>query len=271
MPTITVNGAALHHEVSGSGSPVVLVHGSWSDHTTWYLVRPALSERHTVVAYDRRGHGRSDRPAGTGPRRVEEDDLAALVEALDLGPVDVVGTSYGGAVALGLAARRPDLVGRVSAHEPPLVGATAGTPAAPLAAAVLAVVESIAHDLRRGDLPGGAQRFVDEVALGPGAWTMLPDVARQTMVASAPAFLDMLADPAWAAPTAPADPATPVLLTEGAASPAALPAIVAAVAATTHPHADRHTFGGAGHVPHGTHPAAFVARIEAFLTGARVG
>jgi pimeloyl-ACP methyl ester carboxylesterase len=53
-----------------------------------------LAEHFRVVAYDRRGHSRSERPARGWTRRDNEDDLIALVEALDLAPAHVVGNSY---------------------------------------------------------------------------------------------------------------------------------------------------------------------------------
>ena len=66
MPTAHVNGVDLFHAVSGSGEPLVLVHGSWIDHHSWDAVVPALSESFRVVAYDRRGDSASERPAGQG-------------------------------------------------------------------------------------------------------------------------------------------------------------------------------------------------------------
>lgn len=43
MPRIAVNGVELFHEVTGGGAPLVLVHGSWSDHDSWAMVLPALA------------------------------------------------------------------------------------------------------------------------------------------------------------------------------------------------------------------------------------
>ena len=65
----------------GEGPTVVLVHGSWTDHRTWALVVPHLSDSYRVVRYDRRGHSRSPW-AEPVPRRQDEDDLAALIEEL---------------------------------------------------------------------------------------------------------------------------------------------------------------------------------------------
>jgi pimeloyl-ACP methyl ester carboxylesterase len=94
----------------GGGSPIVLVHGATADHTTWRTSGPLLAARHTLHAVDRRGRGRSgDPPPGT-PYAIERefDDLANVVDtiAAESGkPVDVVGHSYGGRIALGAALR----------------------------------------------------------------------------------------------------------------------------------------------------------------------
>ena len=61
----------------------------------------------------------------------------------------------------------------------------------------------------------------------------------------------------------------PVLLTDGTGSPTWLPTIVSALAATTYVHADRHTFVGAGHVPHLTHPHDYVAIVDSFIAATR--
>jgi pimeloyl-ACP methyl ester carboxylesterase len=73
-----INGFRCHHEVIGSGEPVVLVHGGWIDSHTWDFVVPSLAEAFQVVTYDRRGHSRSERPTGSGPRATDEADITAL-------------------------------------------------------------------------------------------------------------------------------------------------------------------------------------------------
>ena len=103
----SVNVSRLFYELSGSGDPLVLVHGSWVDHKDWQLVVPSLTKSFRVLTYDRRGHSLSERLLGPGSRREDEEDLAALIEALDLAPARVAAHSFGASIALGLAARRP--------------------------------------------------------------------------------------------------------------------------------------------------------------------
>lgn len=249
----------LNHTLAGSGDPVVLVHGSWSDHTVWDLVAPELARSFTVITCDRRGYGASPggRPAAL---RDQEDDLARLIERLERGPVHLAGTSFGGSIALGLAARRPDLVRAVVAHEPPLAGLVEAIPE--IQAAVATVDEVIAR-IDAGDAGGAARQFVEEVALGPGAWELLPPPMRAMMTGSAAAFRDEQRDPTWnhIAPDALGDISCPVTLTQGDMSPAWFPLIVARVAELV-PHADVHEYPGAGHAPHATHPADWCAHVS---------
>ena len=121
MPTALFNGVKLYYEESGSGQPLVLVHGSWTDLRSWDLVVPSLAERFRVVTYDRRGHSRSERPAGQGSVHEDVADLAAVIESLGLAPAHVIGNSFGGSIVLRLAAERPELFRSLSVHEPPLL------------------------------------------------------------------------------------------------------------------------------------------------------
>lgn len=103
---------------SGSGPPIVLVHGAASDHTTFRVVAPLFERRFTVHAIDRRGRGASgDGPAWSIER--EYEDLRAVVEAVAAepgAPVDVIGHSFGGRVALG-AALQPGHLRRLVVYE----------------------------------------------------------------------------------------------------------------------------------------------------------
>jgi pimeloyl-ACP methyl ester carboxylesterase len=88
---------------SGDGPPLVLIHGTTADHTTFRVVGPSLARRHAVFSIDRRGRGAS---GDTPPYAIEREfeDVVAVVEAVATlagRPVDVLGHSYGGRCALG--------------------------------------------------------------------------------------------------------------------------------------------------------------------------
>jgi pimeloyl-ACP methyl ester carboxylesterase len=113
----TPDGGELHVEECGSGPPVVLLHGHGATLRTFSLMAgPLAAGGRRVIAVDQRGFGRSTPvPAGFGFRGLV-DDAASVLEALDLEDAVVVGHSLGGAVALGLAIHRPEVVDtRVSA------------------------------------------------------------------------------------------------------------------------------------------------------------
>jgi pimeloyl-ACP methyl ester carboxylesterase len=267
MPRRRVNDVDLYYEVTGHGDPLMLVHGSWDDHTTWQAVVPALAASFQVVTYDRRGHSQSERPAAHGSRREDEEDLAALMAALDCAPAHVAGNSFGGSIVLGLASRRPELFRSAIAHEPPLIALVADDrELQPLLQEVQATATSVLEQLAGGDIPGGTRRFVEELALGPGMWAQLPEEARQIAMANAPTFVDEQRDPAWASLDL-ADLvrfARPVLLSRGDQSPPWFSTIVAKLAQAL-PWAEVQTIPGAGHIPHETHPPDYVATLTSFL------
>lgn len=122
MPFATINSVELYYEITGRGEPMVLVHGSWGDHHNWDTVVPLLSQSFHLVTFDRRGHSQSEPGFGQGSFAEDAGDLAGLIEQLDLVPAHVVGNSGGAAIALRLAAKRPDLCNSLVVHEPPLIG-----------------------------------------------------------------------------------------------------------------------------------------------------
>jgi pimeloyl-ACP methyl ester carboxylesterase len=105
---IPVPGAKLVYDEQGAGEPLVLVHGTGAQASTWgRAVGDLAAGGYRVIAYDRRGYGRSvHRPVRD--YRVHVADLAAVVEHVGA-PAHVLGWSSGGSTALALAGERPDL------------------------------------------------------------------------------------------------------------------------------------------------------------------
>jgi pimeloyl-ACP methyl ester carboxylesterase len=100
------HGVTISYDKHGSGPPLVLVHGAFSDHkTNWEFVLPFFSQRFTVYAIARRGRGETD---ATKERRLEDEalDAAALIRSIGE-PVFLLGHSYGAHVALGAASLVP--------------------------------------------------------------------------------------------------------------------------------------------------------------------
>jgi pimeloyl-ACP methyl ester carboxylesterase len=264
VPLVDVNGLRLLAEESGSGDPLVLVYGSWDDRRVWALIEDDLARSFHVVSYDRRGHGGSEDSPEPGSRRDDEDDLAGLMKALDLGPAQVVGNSFGASIALGLAARRPELFRALCAHEPPLMSLAADDP---IVAGVGVRVTAVVEQIERGQAEAAARDFVENVAVGPGAWEMMSDEERAAMVGLAETFAAEQRDPAWA--DIDLDSLSgipfPVLLTHGEESPPFFSKIIARLAEVIE-GAEVSTLSRTGHIPHMTHPAEYVAAIRGFLT-----
>jgi pimeloyl-ACP methyl ester carboxylesterase len=107
---VRAKGLEIAYERVGEGPPLVLVHGAAEDGRVWQPQVAALADEFTVVAWDEPGAGRSsDVPADFGLADYSSC-LAAVIEALALGPAHVAGLSWGGTVVQELYRHRPGLV-----------------------------------------------------------------------------------------------------------------------------------------------------------------
>lgn len=110
MPYQDVRGISLYYEVTGSGPPLLLLHGLGSSTRDWQFQTEAFADRYRVVTLDLRGHGRSDKPPGPYSMPLLARDVARFMEAGGLESAHVVGMSMGGMVGLQLAADHPGRV-----------------------------------------------------------------------------------------------------------------------------------------------------------------
>ena len=112
----SVNGSRLWYESEGKGEPVVLVSGGPGDsHAVFHPFFSRLADRNRIVYYDAFGVGLSDRAASPSEYRFARDveNLEGLRKALGLGPITVLGQSYGGMVAQAYALKYPESVKRL--------------------------------------------------------------------------------------------------------------------------------------------------------------
>lgn len=239
MTWAVIDGLRIRYEIAGQGPPVALVHGSWDEGASWAAVAGALSQKHTVLIYDRRGHGDSDRPDVPGRLRADVDDLEALIEQVGLGPVHLAGLSA-----------TTDLLDEVQRH-----------------------IRSSAELVARSCPEEAARHFVDHVAHHPGTWTRtLTDRDRRLVARNADGWLDRLRDPDR--PPLPiveiAAAHYPVLLTRGGQSPLWAEPIVSELVMRL-PRAEVAVLTEIGHSPHVTHPQRYANVLGGFAQGAGAG
>ncbi len=110
VEVVRTNGLEIAYTRVGAGPPLVLVHGAAEDGRVWRPQLCALSDEFTVVAWDEPGAGRSSDLPDTFGLIDYANCLAALIEALALGPAHVAGISWGGTVVQELYRHRPALI-----------------------------------------------------------------------------------------------------------------------------------------------------------------
>jgi pimeloyl-ACP methyl ester carboxylesterase len=119
---IRANGTEISYVSQGSGAPVVFVHGAVVDLRFWEPQRAAFAKQYRFISYSQRYHGAAVWPDEGRQYSVETHaaDLAGFIKALKLGPVHLVGLSYGGQVAALLATKEPQLLRTLTLAEPAL-------------------------------------------------------------------------------------------------------------------------------------------------------
>ena len=252
----SVDGTRIAAARSGSGPPLILVHGAIGDRTSFRSLEPLLAANHTVVVMDRRGHGRSGDSMSAYSIEQEFEDVAVVAASLD-GPVDLFGHSFGATVCLGAAARTANLR-RLVLYEP--------SPG--IAAASAAFVARLEDLVARGDREGAlALALIEFAGFGPDdleqyraspLWA--PRVAAAHTIPR-----EVRAEEAWV-PTAESVGrlAKPVLLLVGSESPAWARQGAEAIAEVV---ADSRiaVLDGQGHMATVTAPELLAANVEGFL------
>jgi pimeloyl-ACP methyl ester carboxylesterase len=185
MPARVVNGVRLHYEERGQGAPILCIHGGGSSAVIWEEAVKKLARLGRVIAYDRRGCARSERPKPYDRTSVAEqaDDAAALLDALVTEPAVVIGRSYGGAVAVDLALCHPDSVRALILLEGDALG---------LSPAGLEWTKGLRTRMRevadRNGVDAVYEAMIDEV-MGERVWTSFPEEARRVLTENGGALL----------------------------------------------------------------------------------
>jgi pimeloyl-ACP methyl ester carboxylesterase len=184
LRTVAANGYPMAYQEAGTGTPVVLVHGSLSDYRLWRLQVPELAKTHRVFAlslrhyYPEKWDGRGDDFSVTQ----HAHDVAAFIRALQLGKVHLVGHSRGGAVVLNTARHHPELIRTLTLMD--ASGLEALLPDTPegqkRAAEGLALRKKLNENFLSGDLEKAAREFIN--ASAPGAWEKFSAAGKQVVL-----------------------------------------------------------------------------------------
>jgi pimeloyl-ACP methyl ester carboxylesterase len=110
MPFVESNGIKMHYEEQGSGEPLLFIMGLAGNRLAWIPVLPFFKDKYRCIYFDNRGTGQSDAPEGPYSMEQMADDAAGLIDALGIGPVNVIGWSMGGVVLQALCRNHPDKV-----------------------------------------------------------------------------------------------------------------------------------------------------------------
>lgn len=163
--TMSVPGASLYYEVRGSGPTLLLMPGGPADAASFRAIANELAPNFTVVTYDPRGLSHSKLEGQLEGDRIVEifaDDVHRLLGAVTTEKAFVFASSGGAAFALELAARHPEQLATVVAHEPPLPALM------PESARRLAEMEDIVETYRSAGLGPTMQKFMAQTGIRSG-------------------------------------------------------------------------------------------------------
>ena len=186
---VEVNGITMSYVEEGTGEPVVFVHGAVSDARAWGPIRAEISDEHHFIAPTMRYYGTGEWPdAGENFRGATHvDDMAAFIEALDLGPVHLVGWSYGSDVATAAALKNPDLIQSLILFEPSMGNfLPEGDASAAAMEAAGQMFGPVGAAVEEGDAEKATRLLIEGVfQMEPGGFESQPPEAQEMQLANA--------------------------------------------------------------------------------------
>ena len=267
---VVIGDVELHYIEEGSGAPLILLHGGQGDYRSWQLQMKAFASDYRVISYSRRYHYPNNNLSipTNHSAIIDAADLKSFIEALGLGPVHLVGVSYGAFTALAFAIEHPELVRSLALAEPPVLQWAKTT------ARGKALYEdflSTAHEpagkaFAAGDDEAAMRIFINRFD-GPNAFDALPAERRKIVMQNARFFR---------AVTGSSDPfpdlsrkkagqlSMPVLVMRGA-NTKELDILVSEEVVKTIPGAEKAIIPNAGHSSFRQNPSAFNEAVLKFL------
>lgn len=254
---VRANGTTLYTEQAGDGPVLVFVHGMCGDARVWADQVDRLADRYRCITYDRRGHTRSPRTEAVDTVELHSDDLAGLIETLDLAPCVVVGSSGGARIVVDLLRRHPELIQGAVVSEPP-IGALCPD-------AFAAMIGDVAPAVQQAAVTDGPRSAVDAffAALCPGLWTAIDESVKDRYRDNADMLFADLGMPAYQIGEADAAAIdVPVLVVAGAHSHPALRAGARTLAGWLGDA--RFIELDSGHVTYAEQPEEFAGAVDVF-------
>ena len=184
MPHINNHGVSVHYSDTGTGEPVVLLHGVGSSGAQWKRVGVFLPDRFRLIAVNHYGHGKTD-SWPSPPESLTHDDEAKLVQAVieEVGPlVHLVGHSYGGGVALRMVLNGGDKVKSLTLVEPTAMSVLKHAGEISLFEEFRAMATGFLARVADSREEEAWLKVVDDNG-APGTWDSLPDEAKAGLLA----------------------------------------------------------------------------------------
>lgn len=182
-----INGDSLHYIDIGKGEPVIFVHGTLDDYRLWYMQMDTFAKNHRVIAYSRRyaypNRQVSNDSADYSPV-IHAKDLAGFIQSLGLGPVHLVGHSYGAYTALLTTMEHPELVKTLMLGEPPVMPLLQNVPGGDtiINNFVSSSLMPAAEAFRSGNSEKGVSVFLGGVSGDTTLYSKMPQEVRTQMM-----------------------------------------------------------------------------------------
>jgi pimeloyl-ACP methyl ester carboxylesterase len=185
---VSINNTKLTYQEQGRGRPIVFVHGAITDHRIWARQREAVAAHNRFIAVTMRYFGTDPWPdAGANySTKTHTDDLVAFIQTLNVGPVDLIGWSYSGPIALLVAVQHPELVRSLFLDEPATLAFV--TDPVDLKNATQdrgAMAGPAAEALKAGDTAGAVQSLFNGVNGQPDLFDTVPAAVRTVLLDNA--------------------------------------------------------------------------------------
>jgi non-heme chloroperoxidase len=282
LQTALVGDTKLAYHETGTGQPVVFVHGIPTDYRAWNAQVETFSKKYTMVAYSRRLARPNENKQDYAGSTIENNsaDLAGLIRQLGTLPVHLVGHSYGGFTAAYCAATHPELVRSLVLIEPAvstillknrksigqLLSLLLTSPSTALSAASFQrnSLDPCLAAFNRGDYDSALRLNVDGIMNRKNALDQLPEPVQKMMKENQKTVGELAADVPIFDREAASKIIAPTLLIHGTDSPKVLHSIVERLAKAI-PKSEVAIVSGSAHFPHFEKPEEFNSLVLGFL------